>query len=129
MKNSSKKNVSTDSVLTKIFAIKNEKINFFNRPIYCTSHNEALSMIQNILMSDADRALIGLKSDLSLYFLGTINFVTGEIISSGPELVCTLEDIFDSIPVDKLSPAITRNDLVSVWDKIKKLEESIGAHS
>lgn len=65
----------------KIYSIKNEKLSFFNRPIYVESSNEALSYIQNILMSDADRALLGLKSDLSLYELGEIDFSTGIIHS------------------------------------------------
>lgn len=86
-----------------IYSIKNEKLNFFNRPIYVESFNEALSYIQNILMSDADRALIGLKGDLALYHLGRIDFTTGVINAlKHPKKVCDLQDIFNSIPEDKV---------------------------
>lgn len=87
----------------KIFSIKNEKLSFFNRPIYCESAEEALSYIQNILMSDADRALLGLKDDLSLVYLGDIDFVTGKIEPcKKPVIVTPLADIFASIPEDKI---------------------------
>ena len=87
----------------KIFSIKNEKISFFNRPIYVESAEEALSYIQNILMSDADRALLGLKDDLSLVYLGDINFVTGKIDPcKKPVTITPLADIFASIPEDKI---------------------------
>ena len=86
-----------------ILSIKNEKLSFFNRPIYVSSVNEALSYVQNILMSDSDRALRGLKSDLALYFIGEIDWTTGVISSvNDPEFVCSLEEIFDNIPSDKV---------------------------
>lgn len=86
-----------------IYSIKNEKLSFFNRPIYTESFNEALSYLQNVLMSDSDRALIGLKDDLALYHLGEIDFVTGKIDSpKKPVKVCDLKDIFDSIPSDSV---------------------------
>lgn len=96
-----------------IYSIKNEKLGFFNRPIYCESDAEALSYIQNILMSDADRALRGLKGDLVLYKLGEINFVNGSIdpccisdsnggLMGEPVLICSLEEIFDSIPAESI---------------------------
>lgn len=121
-----------------IYSIKNEKLGFFNRPIYCESDAEALSYIQNVLMSDADRALTGLKDDLALYFLGSIDFTTGVIysgnvlmseklddLSDTPIKVCSLRDIFDTIPEDKLKPALTRDDLVSLNAYVKKLEDRI----
>ena len=88
----------------KIYSIKNEKLGFFNRPIFCESNAEALSYIQNVLMSDADRALLGLKSDLALYFLGSIDFTNGRIepMEFDPLKVCDLEDIFNTIPEDKI---------------------------
>lgn len=115
----------------KIYSIKNEKLGFFNRPIYCESDPEALSYIQNVLMSDADRALSGLKDDLALYCLGDIDFTTGYIYpfafttSDGDEfkplLICSLKDIFDSIPEDKLKPALTRDDLDKCYSMFKDL--------
>lgn len=121
-----------------IFSIKNEKLGFFNRPIYCESSAEALSYIQNILMSDADRALSGLKDDLSLYCLASIDFQTGYIHDNvnGPDFVCTLRDIFDTIPEDKLKPALTRDDLnnlseklSTVDDHLKRLEATVHNHT
>lgn len=123
-----------------IFSIKNEKLNFFNRPIYAESSNEACSYIQNVLMSDADRALLGLKDDLSLYFIGEIDFKTGIIspstdvygddsdysIASSPKFVCSLKEIFDTIPAGKLKPTLTRDDIVSVHEKLSELQATIG---
>lgn len=87
----------------KIFSIKNVKLEFFNRPIFCESANEALTYCQNILMSDADRALIGLKDDLALYELGDMDFVTGQIRGyKNPERCCGLREVFDSIPEEKV---------------------------
>lgn len=119
-----------------IYSIKNEKLGFFNRPIYCESDAEALSYIQNVLMSDADRALSGLKNDLALYFLGSIDFTTGVIVPTMPSLgdgfgkaspifICSLEEIFNTIPVDKLKPELTRDDLMRAYDKIKTLENTV----
>lgn len=124
-----------------IYSIKNEKLGFFNRPIYCESEAEALSYIQNVLMSDADRALSNLKSDLALYFLGSIDFKTGIIASSlaqidsfdesfpldnyAPVRICSLEEIFNTIPADKLKPELTRDDMKRAYEKIKSLEETV----
>lgn len=131
-----------------IYSIKNEKLGFFNRPIYCESDAEALSYIQNVLMSDADRALSGLKDDLSLYWLGCIDFTLGDIyavncecyedihalagdnlknpcIRFTPEKICSLRDIFDTIPEDKLKPALTRDDVVRLYEEIERLKESL----
>lgn len=124
-----------------IYSIKNEKLGFFNRPIYCESDAEALSYIQNVLMSDADRVLSGLKNDLALYKLGRIDFKTGVInpckgdVDSlnevttdnfyAPEFVCSLEEIFNTIPADKLKPELTRDDLMRAYDKIKTLENTV----
>lgn len=120
----------------KIFSIKNEKLEFFNRPIYCESEAEALSYIQNILMSDADRALSNLKDDLSLYYLGDIDFTSGCISPSCFETVegkmcydsicvCSLREIFDTIPEDKLKPSLTRDDITKCYDLYHNLSESI----
>lgn len=124
-----------------IYSIKNEKLGFFNRPIYCESDAEALSYIQNVLMSDADRALSGLKNDLALYFLGSIDFTLGKIqpafhedldaenfkdyLVYEPLFVCSLEEIFNTIPEDKLKPELTRDDLARAYDKIKSLESTV----
>lgn len=122
----------------KIFSIKNEKLGFFNRPIYCESEAEALSYIQNVLMSDADRALSSLKDDLSLYDLGYIDFTNGIIKPSTnildpitnelciePILVCSLRDIFDTIPEDKLKPSLTREDIEKCYELFKTLSQSV----
>lgn len=86
-----------------IYSIRNEKLGFSNRPIYCESFSEALSYIQNVLMSDADRALLGLKDDLSLYELGSFDAVDNIIHGyEKPMFICSLREIFDSIPADKL---------------------------
>ncbi len=97
----------------KIYSIKNEKLGFFNRPIYCENDAEVLSYIQNVLMSDADRALLGLKDDLSLYCVGEWESSSGSIIGTciddeinglmyGPVKICDLRQIFDTIPADKV---------------------------
>lgn len=108
-----------------IYSIKNEKLGFFNRPIYCENNAEALSYIQNVLMSDADRALLGLKDDLALYFLGTFNSdsgIIGGIIE--PQLVCSLREIFDTIPEDKIPRSERQiNESMKYLDgEIKKLQ-------
>lgn len=85
----------------KVFSIKNEKLGFFNRPIYCESSNEAMTYLQNVLMSDADRVMVGLKNDLALYEIGEIDFVNG--IMRGyrkPEKIADLAKIFESVPED-----------------------------
>lgn len=105
----------------KIFSIKNEKLSFFNRPIYVESAEEALSYIQNILMSDADRALLGLKDDLSLVYLGDIDFVTGKIDPcKKPVTVTPLADIFATIPEDQ----IPRNERYFM-EEIEKLKKAL----
>lgn len=103
-----------------IYSIKNEKLDFFNRPIYCESFNEALSYLQNVLMSDADRALIGLKDDLALYHLGEIDFVTGKINQKKVQKVCDLREIFETVPEDK----IPRNER-TLFSMIEKLGERV----
>lgn len=86
-----------------IYSIKNEKTQFFNRPIYTESFNEAMTYVQNVLMSDSDRALIGLRNDLSLYWLGSIDFVSGKIDApKQPKKLADLSEIFDSIPAEKV---------------------------
>lgn len=104
-----------------IFSIKNEKLGFFNRPIYVESSNEALSYIQNILMSDADRVMFGLKNDLALYAQGEIDFTTGIITGfKHPKKVCDLVEIFDSIPEDKIPQTA-----IVLSERISKLESML----
>ena len=126
-----------------IYSIKNEKLGFFNRPIYCESEAEALSMIQNILMSDADRALSNLKGDLALYCLGSINFENGVILpclafrdsfdeanpceNYAPRFICTLEEVFNTIPEDMLKPKLTVDDMHRAYEKIKALEDTVSS--
>lgn len=119
-----------------IYSIKNEKLGYFNRPIFCESDAEARSLILNILMSDSDRAMVGLKGDLSLYYLGSIDFKSGVILPSldlkdsesdnisdmyNLSFVCTLDDLFDMIPKEKLKPAVTRDELLKLVDEIDHL--------
>lgn len=87
-----------------IYSLKNEKLNYFNRPMFFESSNECLSYMQNVLMTDADRALIGLRDDLALYCLGTIDFTSGVIESKKnfPCKICDVKSIFDSIPEDRV---------------------------
>lgn len=120
-----------------MFSIKNEKLGFFNRPIFANSVNEALSLIQNILMSDSDRALSGLKSDLALYKVGEFDQVHGFLrfadanekdynLDVGlPILICSLEDIFNSIPEESLKPSITREDHLKLVDEIDKVGKKL----
>lgn len=109
-----------------IYSIKNEKLSFFNRPIYCESANEALSYLQNVLMSDADRALHGLKEDLALYQLGSIDFVSGEINAlSEPLKVTTLLEIFETIPADRVPQTANalKERILSLEKQIAGLED------
>ena len=109
-----------------IYSIKNEKLGYFNRPIYCESEAEALSYIQNVLMSDADRALSNLKADLALYNLGTIDFTSGVIVSGDfPIFICSLEEIFNTIPEERLKPKLTEADMKRAYEKIASLEKTV----
>lgn len=107
-----------------IYSIKNEKIGFFNRPIYCESPNEALTYIQNVLSSDADRALLHLKDDLVLYELGSIDFTSGYINPHDDPLpVIPLSDIFNTIPKD----VIPRNEkqIIALFEDLKSRVDSL----
>lgn len=113
-----------------IYSIKNEKTGFFNRPIYCESENEALTYIQNVLMSDSDRALSSLKGYLALYYLGYIDFVSGIIdTENNPSKICDLEDIFNTIPADKLKPALTIEHYETLCKAIAELEARVADSS
>lgn len=112
----------------KIFSIKNESLEFFNRPIYVESENEALTYIQNILMSDADRALSGLKNDLALYELGEIDFVTGKIVPlDEPVRICGLVDIFNTIPEDRIPQTANalKEMILKLKDELAKVSEEV----
>lgn len=112
-----------------IYSVKNEKLNFFNRPVYCETENEALSYIQNILMSDSDRALASLKGDLALYYLGEIDFVTGNIVATSAIKVCDLEEIFNTIPADKLKPVLTLEHYEILSKAVSELSERLNSVS
>lgn len=109
-----------------IYSVKNEKLGFFNAPMYFETSNGALNHMQNILMSDADRALLGLKEDLALYFLGTVDFVSGKIDApKKPIKIADLLDLFNSIPEDRV-PRTEKQLLKLIEDlgaRIKELEE------
>lgn len=105
----------------KIFSVKNENLSFFNRPIYVESVEEALSYIQNILSSDADRALLHLKNELSLVYLGDIDFTTGKITPCEDLTLCwSLADIFDSVPSDRIP-----QNALELQKEINSLREQI----
>lgn len=109
----------------KIFSIKNEKLSFFNRPIYVESSNEALSYVQNVLMSDSDRALVGLKDDLALYEIGEIDFTDGTVRGLKKPVKCAdLASIFESIPEDKIPRTEREIDKALKWldERVKTLE-------
>lgn len=112
-----------------IYSIKNEKLEFFNAPMYFDSVNGCKNHMQNILMSDADRALQGLKDDLALYWLGTVDFVTGRIEGfKNPRKVCDLRELFDTIPKDSVPR--TANQLRDMIKDLKRqLEEHIEAEA
>ncbi len=113
----------------KIYSIKNVKLGFFNRPIYAENDAEVLSYIQNVLMSDADRALMSLKDDLSLFYIGDFDSKTGSItccmtetdkfVTFDPVFVCSLRDIFDTIPADKIPR--TEKELRALIDQQNKI--------
>lgn len=87
----------------KVYSIKNEKIGFFNRPIYCESAPEALTYLQNVLTADADRVMYGLRDDLALYELGEVDFVKGTLHGyKKPVRICGLSDIFASVPAESI---------------------------
>lgn len=111
----------------KVYSIKNEKIGFFNRPIYCESSQEALTYLQNVLMSDADRVMYGLRDDLALYELGEIDFVTGVMHGyRKPEKVCGLADIFASVPADSIprTESQLRQEIQSLREQLSNLIEA-----
>lgn len=106
-----------------IFSIKNEKLNYFNRPIYFESTNECLHYIQNVMLSDADRVLCSLRGDLNLYKLGEIDFSTGIILNDlEPFCVASLDSIFDSIPEDHIPR--TEKEIREAIVKLKQELES-----
>ena len=118
--------------MSKIYCIKNTKTGFCNRPIYVNSQEEALNVIQNILIADTDKALFGLKNDLVLLSLGDYDDVNGVIIPHIDENkmpchieVCTLESIFDSIPKEFLKPAVTREEISALVEKVRNLSDEL----
>lgn len=111
-----------------IFSIKNEKIGFFNRPMFYNSSNECIAYIQNVLMSDADRALQGLKADLNLYSLGSIDFDTGKIVAfKHPVKVAELLEIFESIPEDRVPQ--TANVLRKRIEELEKIVKGVNSNA
>lgn len=76
-------------------------------------------------MSDADRALLGLKDYLSLVYLGDIDFVTGKIDPcKKPVTITPLADIFATIPEDKI-PRNEKYFMEQIEDLKKKLSELV----
>lgn len=112
-----------------IYSIKNEKLSFFNRPMYFESTNECLAYLTNVLMSDADRALLGLKDDLALYCLGSIDFVSGIIDARKgfPHKLMDLREIFESIPTDRVPQTAKQlqQNIEAVNEKIDKLRKEL----
>lgn len=118
-----------------VYSIKNTVTGFFNRPIYVNSQQEALNLIQNILITDKDKALFGLKDKLELYFIGRWDDVNGiffphvepkdDVIVESNMFVCSLKDIFDSIPEEFLQPELTRDDIKACVEKIQYLSSEL----
>lgn len=79
----------------KVFAIKNTKLNYFNRPIYAENEAEALSYIQNVLASDSDRALRNLADDTILVEIGEYNSSTGMLLPCRELLVAILDNFHE----------------------------------
>lgn len=118
--------------MSKIYCIKNTKTGFCNRPIYVNSEQEALNVIQNILIADTDKALFGLKKELELIYLGEYDDVNGVIYpcvdgegNSSNYVVCSLEFIFDSIPKEFIKPAVTRDEISALVEKVRTLSDEL----
>lgn len=109
-----------------IYSVKNEKLEFFNAPMFFETSNGAMSHMQKILMADADRALFGLKDDLALYFLGTVDFVSGKIDTpKKPIKIADLRDLFETIPQDRVPRTAEKlqAEIDSLNDKLANLNE------
>ena len=116
--------------MSQIYVIRNTRTGFCNRPIYVNSQQEALSVIQNVLVTDVDKALVGLKNELELLYLGEYDDVNGLVIPYRDDcgevsnlFICTLEDIFNSIPKEMIKPAVTRDEIKALVDKVHHLDE------
>lgn len=86
----------------KVFAIKNTKLNYFNRPIFAENEAEALSYIQNVLASDSDRALRNLANDTMLVEIGEYNSKTGILLPCRSYLESIIENAVDFVTTGEL---------------------------
>lgn len=118
--------------MQKVFCIRNKVTGYCNRPMYCTSVEECKNIIQNVLVTDKDKALFGLRDKLELLYVGEWDDVNGLLLpffddkgKSSNAIVCTIEDIFDSIPEEFLKPALTRDDIIACVEKIKDLKSCV----
>lgn len=115
-----------------LYSIRNEKLGFSNRPLFAENDAEALNYIQNVLMADADRALLGLKNDLALYFIGVFDSERGVLERlydpdndcSTSVKICDLVDLFNTIPEDKI-PRSERQ----ISENLRILDEKFSALS
>lgn len=85
-----------------IYSIKNEKISYFNKPIFAVSDEEALNILRSTIASDYTGGLLALCSELSFYCNGTVDFTTGHYSSfKKPRFICSvdkfMEDVVDTI--------------------------------
>lgn len=119
-----------------VYSIKNYKLGYFNTPFYAENDSQALNYVQNVLMHDTAGIMIGLKGDLELYCLGTfdcaegilypeLTYVNDDVGTYTNRYVSNLEDIFDTIPKEKLKPELTKEDLNRAYEKIKALEARV----
>lgn len=104
----------------KIYTIRNNVLNYSNRPFYFESDEEAKQYVLNVLCSDADRALSNLRECLDLYCIGEIDFSAGIITNTCNDFICPLSDIWVYVPEEKIP-----RDSQQLHREIKELRELV----
>lgn len=110
----------------KIYTIRNNVLNYSNRPFYFESDEEAKQYVLNVLCSDADRALSNLRECLDLYCIGEIDFSAGIITNTCSDFICPLSDIWAYVPQDKVprDSVELRKEIIELKELFVKLEGS-----